>query len=189
MNFAYAYVMTPICVALLFAAFGYIRNKPRSGPGILGYPKKTAWLIFCGLPALIGFGAVMFFLSPRNSWGHPTADATFGSAVIAGYSLIYFHVRSFFVQLESSILTWGSVFSRKTLALSSIKRYAIIEGGRGGETLELRDARNRIAFRVADTVQDFGTLAADIRKQLPRDGVVFARRDRWGEWSEKAKNS
>jgi hypothetical protein len=129
----------------------------------------------------------MIFVSPRSSWRHPAADAIFGGAVLGTYSLIYFHIKSFFVRLESGILTWGSLFFRKTIALSLIKRFALIEGGRGGQTLELRNAKNRIVFRVADTVQDFGDLAADIRKQLPRDGVSFAYRDSWGEWSDKKR--
>jgi hypothetical protein len=170
---------------MLFAALSYIRNKPRNDPGTFGYPKKVIWLVFFGLPALIFFGAIMIVVSPSSSWRHPAADAAFGGVVLGGYLLIYFHVKSFFVRLESGVLTWGSVFFRKTVALSLVKSFALIDGGRGGQTLELRNAKNRIAFRVADTVQDFGELAADIRRQLPRDGVSFAHRDSWGEWSAK----
>jgi hypothetical protein len=180
-----AYILTPVCVAVIFAALSFIKNKPRDALGTFGYPKKIIRLVSFGLPALIVMGAIMIFVSPRSSWRHPAADAAFGGAVIGAYLLAYLHIKSFFVQLESGNLTWGSVFFRKTLSLSLIKRFALIQGGRGGQTLELRNAKNRIAFRVADTVQDFGELAADIRKQLPHDGVSFAYRNSWGKWSEK----
>lgn len=79
------------------------------------------------------------------------------------------------------------LFFRKTVTLTSIKRFIILEGGRGGQTLELRNEKNKIEFRVADTVQDFSMLASDIRKQLQHTGVSFEHRDKWGEWSGREK--
>ena len=187
MNIEYTYILTPICVALLVAGISYIRNKPRKDFGVFTYPKKIIWLVYLGLPTLMSFGVIIILVSPRNSWPHPAADATFGIAALGGYLLICLYVQSFFVQLQSGILTSGSFFFRKTVTLTSIKRFIILEGGRGGQTLELRNEKNKIEFRVADTVQDFSMLASDIRKQLQHTGVSFEHRDKWGEWSGREK--
>jgi hypothetical protein len=186
---AYVYIFTPVCAALLLVALGLLGNRPRSDASIYGFPKNTIRLVLFGLPILLALGAIMLLVSPRSAWKHPAADAAFAGCVLCAYLLTYLHVRSFFVQLKPNALIWGSIFYQKTLVLESIKRYAFIEGGRGGQILELRNTKNKIVFRVADSVQDFATLAADIRKQLRREGVVFARRDMWGKWSEESSRA
>ena|SRR6266404_8096819 len=39
--------------------------------------------------------------------------------------------------------------------------------------LELYDVSNRCVFKIADTIQDFDSLTAQIRHLLPRDGVRY----------------
>lgn len=123
-------------------------DREISPPGFdtFKYPTAVIRVVFIGLPVLILLGALMLVDSPSNSWRHPAIDEIFGGVVLVGYLLIYIHIRSFFVRLEPNAIAWGSIFYKKAIALSSIKRFAIIEGGRGGQTLELQNAKKIVKF-------------------------------------------
>ena len=184
MTTALIYVLTSIALALVMLVLGKIADKPRTDANVYAYPKKTVWLVF-GLSILLMVMALMMMLvSPRRSWGaHPIAPATIGTVLLFGYLLLWLHIRSYRIALVGKVLHISSLFFRRSVELDSVKRFAIIQGGSGGQFLELYDARNRRVFKAADTIQDFSDLTSLIHHQVAGRDVSFDSRDKWGKWT------
>lgn len=182
---ALTYIGTSLALTTIFLVLGLIKNKPRGVVGFYFYPKKYVWLVFSGLPTLLFVGAVIILVSPESSWRYPTIGAAIGVLFIGSYSILYLHIRSYYVKVEAGAIVFGSLFFIRQFNLRDVRRFVVLEGGRGGQFLELYDVTNRMLFSAADTIQDFPDLMAQVRRQLSISTVSFESRDKWGTWTRR----
>jgi hypothetical protein len=182
-NTALIYIATSIALALIFGVIKFVPDKPRSNPGIYAYPRKMIWLVFAGIPLLIVIELLVVAVSPAKSWRFPLASGAIGIAFLLMYIYAYIYIRCYFVRLAGNEMRYGSIPFHRSLRLDSVRRFVVIEDAKGGKCLELYDGSNHRIFKVADTIQDFGDLVVDVREQLPKHGIAYESRDKWGEWT------
>jgi hypothetical protein len=183
MKTALVYVLTSIALPLIFLALGKIDDKPRPDPNVYTYPKKIVWAVFMGWMFLFVMGLVIEFVLPLKPSRNPAIADVLWIALLVCLLLAGLHIRTYRIALAGSVLHVRSMFFRKTVELESVRRFAIIHGGRGGQFLELYDAQNNKVFSVADTIQDFTDLVSLLHHQVAHHDISFESRDKWGEWT------
>ena len=183
MSTALTYGLTSIALPLIMLALGKIAERPRPDANVYAYPKKIIWTIFAAIFFLIVVVVVANFVTPRRSSDNPALIVAIWMALLLLLLLACLHIRSYRIVLTGSVLHVSSLFFRKTVDLDSVRRFAIIHGGRGGQFLELYDAQDRMVFRASDTIRDFSDLTSLIHHQVAGQDISFDSRDNWGEWT------
>jgi hypothetical protein len=186
MNTTLIYIAVSVSMSLLCWFLGRIPNSARGNPDVYTYPKKTVWVVFAGIPflcSLVGF--ISLAGTPPKSRVHAVVIILIWVTVILLYTWAYICVRRLSIQIDEVEIRVSGFLFRRAIALSSVRRYVALEGGNGSRVLEVYDANNRRRFRVTDTIQDFDALTAQIRHFLPKHGVIYQSRDKWGKWTRK----
>lgn len=183
MNTVLTYGLTSIALPLIMLAIGNIADKPRPDANVYAYPKKLVWVVLALFVLLIVMGLMITFFLPGRGSKHPGIAVGIYAVFLLGYLFTCLYIRSYRIALTGRVLDVSSLFFRKTVELDSVRRFAIIHGGRGGQFLELYDAQDRRVFRASDTIQDFSDLTSLIHHQVAGQDISFDSRDKWGAWT------
>ena len=186
MNTALTYIAVSISMSLIFWFLGRIPDHARGNPDVYTYPKKTVWTVFAGIPFLVLVsGFILLAETPPKSQTGAVIVVAIWVTVILLYTWAYIYVRQLNIQIERDEIRVRGFLFHRTVFLSTVRRYVAIQGGNGGRILQIYNADNRCVFKVTDTIQDFDGLAAQIRHLLPKHGVKYESRDKWGKWTRK----
>jgi hypothetical protein len=183
---ALSYIGLFVTLAIILGFLGRIPNSSRGDPNVYTYSKRAAWVFFSGIPLLvIAAGFIFIFGVPPKSRTGIVVVIAIWVVVIFLFTLAFIYVRRLSIRIEGNEIRVSGFLIRRNVLLSAVRRYVAVEGDNGSRSVQIFDGNNQSLFKVADTIQDFDSLTAQIRHLLPKHGVKYESRDKWGKWTRK----
>jgi hypothetical protein len=184
---AEAYLATTVCLAVLFYFAGRERHQTEDGFEVYRYPRVAAKFVLAFAVVFPMTGAVFvyetFHQKPRG--GELALYFGVWGMFFVFFQLGYLYLQRFQIKLRDDRLEIRG-FRTRIVDVRGIRRFVLVQGGRGGQELSVYDGSNVKLLTVSSSIQDFGDLVTNLRARTTRSGGVrYESRDMWGKWTRQ----
>ena len=178
------YLMTSVTLALITLCIRSSDDQAMSDVDTFRYGVGWAKAMLFIAPLPVGVFAILFILARPEPLDWRVAAVAVPPICISGALLYgYRYVKNFCIHATDVGLTIRAAWTTRCINYNSIRKVALLHGGRGVNVLVLYGDRNKRLLRLTDSLSDLDSLCDLVRMRAGRFGAIYKERDKWGKWS------